>query len=427
MRLRSLCLLLVLWPWMGIVQPVFAMAYKDRIAATVNGDVILVSDIQKNRQPAMRRLTAAPLGVVPPGKWPTEKEILDELIVMRLIDQEAKHKGVVVDDRAVDATIESTRERNKMTRDQFIVHLAAGGIDYSEYREITRRQMRLFKLIGSEVAAKVPLSEEDAQEYFKQNKGQIGQQYRELLESLTPAQPPRQEPQLNIPTHETRYEGGQVRLRRIVLKIPQGSKPAAVEKVKGLARQIYQEAETGADFAKLAKKYSQDQLTAASGGDLGLMEYTKLDRNFQQLVQRLRVGQVTPPLKTSPTDLTIFYLAEGKGRKEISVPIPEKARKQMEKQLKERMDQRSTQRRPTPQAESEDLAEPPEPSTPPRNPSKPDTKEKKSLGILSPSEEEEYEKERAKVMALMRAKRTQARMKEWIEELKKNAIIEIKL
>ncbi len=30
-------------------------------------------------------------------------------------------------------------------------------------------------------------------------------------------------------------------------------------------------------------------------------------------------------------------------------------------------------------------------------------------------------------MALMRAKRTQARMKEWIEELKKNAIIEIKL
>ena len=431
MKLATVLSMLLISPWIGTTASLAREIYNDRVVAIVNADFILASEIAKYRNPMMlKQLRDMSLGVVPIGNVPTDKEILDVLIVTRLLDQEAKKKGTVIDDKAVDAAIESvkTRERKPLTHDQLVLALAAQGIDYAEYRESIRRQMRMSRLIGTEVMAKVPLSEEDAQEFFKRNKGQIDQLWQEHLDRLKePDQPPR-EPEFTVPTHETRYEGGQVRLRQIVLKVPQGAKPAEVEKVMARGRQIYQDVETGADFAQLAKKYSQDQSTASSGGDLGLMEYSKLNRNFQQLVQRLKVGQVTPPLKTGPTDITIFYLAEGKGRTEKQVPIPENVRKELEKRYKEQLKKRASQRPPQrPRAEPKDPEEMQDEPKTARNPSRPDTKANRSLGILSPEEEKEYEKVRAKVITLVQSKRRQARVKEWVEELKKYSIIEIKL
>ena len=61
--------------------------------------------------------------------------------------------------------------------------------------------------------------------------------------------------------------GGKLRIRQITLKVPDKNRKSA-EKMMEKARQIYREAMTGADFAQLAKKYSQDPL-ASKGGDLG--------------------------------------------------------------------------------------------------------------------------------------------------------------
>ena len=51
----------------------------------------------------------------------------------------------------------------------------------------------------------------------------------------------------------------------------------------------------------------------------------------------------------------------------------------------------------------------------------------KDLGILSPEETKEYKEVREKVYVILRNRKTEARMKDWIQELKKNAIIEVKL
>ena len=92
-----------------------ADVYSDRVAAVVNGDVILESDIRKHKQPQMRNLAGFPLGIIPPGKVPTEKEILDELIVIHILEQEANKQGVKVDDKGVQASIDSVKERNKLS------------------------------------------------------------------------------------------------------------------------------------------------------------------------------------------------------------------------------------------------------------------------------------------------------------------------
>ncbi|MGO8822114.1 MAG: hypothetical protein ACLQO6_12950, partial [Desulfomonilaceae bacterium] len=65
---------------LSVAKMVCAATYSDRIAAIVNSDVILESDVKKQKQPLIRNLINLPLGIVPPGKWPTEREILDELV-----------------------------------------------------------------------------------------------------------------------------------------------------------------------------------------------------------------------------------------------------------------------------------------------------------------------------------------------------------
>ena len=219
----------------------------------MNGDVILESDIKKHKQPFMRNLTNLPLGVIPPGKWPTEREILDELVVIHLLEQEAAKKGVKVEDKGVDASVEGIKKRNNITQDQFVLLLAANGLNYAEYRKIMKRQLTLTRLIATEVTQKVPLSEEDAQLYFKKNRENIDELYKKMLESLTPSRPPQEEAKPQIPTHEEVYVGGKLRLRQITLKMPDKNRKSA-EKMMEKARQIYREAMTGADFAQPCKE-----------------------------------------------------------------------------------------------------------------------------------------------------------------------------
>jgi peptidyl-prolyl cis-trans isomerase SurA len=400
--------------------------YTDRIVAIVNGDVILESDLKKHKQPFMRGMFSLPLGVVPAGKWPTERELLDELIIIQLLEQEATKKGVNVDDQGVDASVDSIRKRNNLTQDQFVVSLAASGINYTDYRNLMKRQIKLSRLIASEVVQKVPFSEEDAQVYFKKNRDKIDEQFKKLVESQTAARPPEEEPKLEVPTHEEVHTGGTVRLQRIVLSVPKSGKKQDVEKVVNLAKKIYEEAMAGADFGKLAQKYSQDAL-AKKGGDLGPMNYNDLVPELQKIVQRMKPGLVTPPMK-GPEGLMILYLADAKNRTTKKIPVPEQLRKQYEKQIQEVMKKREAEKRRRAEAAAGD-AKNPKDSDERDDEAAPNPKgaAASTSGTLTPEEYKEYTKVRKKVISVLRTDRIQARMKEWIDELKKNSIIEVKL
>lgn len=408
-----------------VVLPTYGEVYSDRIAAVVNGDVILSSDVKRHKQPIIRNITSLPLGVVPPGKWPTEKEILDELIIMHLLEQEAKRQGIKVGDKGIDASIKSIRKRNNLSRDQFILFLAANGVNYADYRRMMKRHFRLRKLIGNEVTLKVALSEAEAQEYFKKNRDKIDDQFEGLVQSLRPASPPKREVKPEIPTHEDLLVGGRVRLRQITLQIPKGASRKKRAEIKARARRIYQETLTGGDFGRLARRYSQDPL-AKSGGDLGFMRYRDLRPAVQKIVQRMKEGDITPPLKT-PSAILILYLADAKGRKVKKVPIPASVRRQLEKKWKESHKKRSARRGEETGNRSgtkENLSNGDETAANKANSKK---NPGKSLGILTPEEEKAYQKVRAKVHAVLKNKKSQARMKEWIQELKKDSIIEVKI
>lgn len=408
-------------------------AYSDRIAAVVNGDVILESEVKKHALPLMRRFSPLPFGVLPPGKWPTEKEILDELIVIRLLEQEAARRGLAITDKRLDEAVDALRQRNKLTQQQFVLSLAAQGLNYADFREIHKRQMVVGTLVNTEVVQKSPVTEEDAKRYFKDNRGEVDALHRKLLRSINPEPPAQEEKLPEIPTHEPLYVGGEVRLRQITLKVPPNAKAKDIEQIMATAKKVYTEAMTGGDFAKLAKEYSEDP-SKARGGDLGYMKYNDMIPALQKVVQRMEEGDVTPPLKTGNA-VIIFNLADAKNRKLKKVPIPEKTRKLLEKQIKDAQQKRAAQRRQALGEADDSVGESPaaDPSPAADQTNRPPTKkgdkkaEPKDAVSLTPEEEKEYQKVRGKVFEILRLQRMQARMKEWVEELKKNSIIEVRL
>ncbi|MFC5920751.1 peptidylprolyl isomerase [Neisseria weixii] len=86
----------------------------------------------------------------------------------------------------------------------------------------------------------------------------------------------------------------QYNAQHILIKADSDNAAAAAEST---IRKIYTQARSGADFAGLARQYSQDG-SAANGGDLGWFSDGMMVTPFEDAVHKLKPGQVSAPVRT---------------------------------------------------------------------------------------------------------------------------------
>jgi hypothetical protein len=131
-------------------------------------------------------------------------------------------------------------------------------------------------------------------------------------------------------------EAEEVRIRHILIPTenaplkPEASghpalpEPEARQKLEDIRRHIL----AGADFAQMAKQYSEDPATAASGGDMGIVQGDKFVPPVVHAAHALEPGQVSNILET-PAGLEIIQV-ESKHTKPF-----EEVRSALETQLRE--------------------------------------------------------------------------------------------
>ncbi len=93
-------------------------------------------------------------------------------------------------------------------------------------------------------------------------------------------------------------EPEQLRARHILLKVDPSAAPEKKQARQAEAQGLLDKINAGADFAALAKKYSQDETTAASGGDLGFFSRGAMVGPFEESAFGLQPGQVSGVVET---------------------------------------------------------------------------------------------------------------------------------
>lgn len=284
-------------------------AIVDRIVAIVNEDIITLSELKEAFAPYRERLERTTPEAERPGAiQEAMRFLLDRLINNKLMEQQAKKKGVVVRDDEVMGYISRLLENKKMTLPEFIKSLADSGATFERYKEDLRADMLRNRLIRREIQTKIVISEEEIGEFYQK--------------------------------HREDYEGKEaVRLKQILLSLPPGASEGKEEELRKLAEQIRGRLEKGEPFELVAEQLPPGSATHA-GVDLGFIERGNMHAEVEEVAFSLPVGKVSPIIK-SPAGFHLIMVTEKKGAgiKPLSEVRTEILQKIEEKKMIERFDQ----------------------------------------------------------------------------------------
>lgn len=194
-----------------------------------------------------------------------KREALDQLIEKELLWQEAQRRGIQVSDADVAAALKEQESQYK-TRDAYLRKLENAGFDEKSYADYVRREIAIQRCIETAFPPK-PVTDADIHEFYVAN-----------------------------PDKFTRPEA--VRARHILIQVPAGSDAATRQAARARIEDVLAKArKKGADFAELARKYSEDS-SAADGGDLGIFPRGRMVGPFEAAAFSLKAGQISGVVET---------------------------------------------------------------------------------------------------------------------------------
>ncbi len=256
----------------------------DRIAAVVNDGVVLLSELEDQVEMISERLRAQNLELPPQSVL--RQQVLERLILQEIQLQRAERAGLRVSDETLNSALQDVAQRNGLTLSQLPQALAAQGIDYATYREEMRKELTLTLLRQRDVLQRISVTPREIDQFLER--------------------------QAKAPPATVEYN-----VSHILIAVPQGAAPEHIERAEQRAREVYERAVAGEDFARLAIAYSNSQ-SALEGGALGWRKGTELPTFLTDLIIRMKPGQVSEPLRT-PTGFHIVRLNETRGAEQQKV------------------------------------------------------------------------------------------------------------
>ena len=192
----------------------------------------------------------------------------DEIIERVIINERIRARNIKVTEKELEKEIAKIIEAEDMTVNEFIRKaLPANNTNFIEFKEQVLLGLQFDKLIES-VGGK---------DYFKVDDSEARRRYKRQIKEFT-----------KLPT---------VRARHILIKYPEFNRQSK-EDVKYAMGQIAKMVSKGADFAKLAKMYSEDKATRDKGGNLGFFTKQEMYPKLAKVAFSLEEGQVSDVIET---------------------------------------------------------------------------------------------------------------------------------
>ncbi len=104
-----------------------------------------------------------------------------------------------------------------------------------------------------------------------------------------------------IKVNDIRENRGEIKVAHIMKMFPQGGATAAAKKqLKSEIDSVYSQLKNGADFAEMAKKYSDDKRSAVQGGEMPWFSAARMIPEFSEPAFALKnIGDYSTPIETS--------------------------------------------------------------------------------------------------------------------------------
>ncbi|MBN1621712.1 MAG: peptidylprolyl isomerase [Endomicrobiales bacterium] len=147
----------------------------DRTLAIVNGEAIMLSEFDKIVEPVLEQYKmATPLGEQTPEKTRELKQrLLDQMIDDRILKQEARNQKIRVSKRDVEEGIKQVKSRFT-TESEFQSELKKEDISMVEFEKRIKEQLMVMKLTEQEIKAKTETpTEEQTKKLFDQIKAKM--------------------------------------------------------------------------------------------------------------------------------------------------------------------------------------------------------------------------------------------------------------
>ena len=144
----------------------------NRVVAVVNGDPITMHELEIQSMPAFARDKINPND--PANKAKVDeilKATLEEVIIDRLISQDAERLGIKASESDVDAEIQNIMKRNNIkTQMEFERALSAQGLDMPTFRQKMRNNLINSRLTNQMVARQILIPSSDIEKYYAEHK-----------------------------------------------------------------------------------------------------------------------------------------------------------------------------------------------------------------------------------------------------------------
>lgn len=273
----------------------------ERIVAIVNDEVITQTDINRYadrlKSGGLTDDLLIPDDATKQALIKDRSKLLQKMIDEKLIDSEVKKQNLSVPIEKVEQQIRTVAKNNGVSRDELKNALADRGIPFSEYQDFIKTGLERQGLVEKSITSRIKISEDDVMAQYAADKGANSEQAYEYT------------------------------LSHIYFSSTKGGAPAAQSR----ANEAIAKLKGGAAFEKLAGEVSEDP-AFEQGGVLGVFKTGELQKELENAVQKLQVGEFTNTLPTAGG----YHIVKVVKKKIIADPRTEKDRERIRNELYEK-------------------------------------------------------------------------------------------